>query len=310
LDRIDYEILKALGRKTVCAMVDDCPHQLPLARTVRYTENGVPVNIGEGVWKTFQSIGFMDISLADIETCTAGWFGSLNESGLFALAALRLRVEEGLITEIEVLIARPEKPGKMGELSEATYTMFMPPLLVDLNPAGFDKIPGPLSSPTTEESRHNISKTISLYTQAIRQRDASSVLIADTCTKRENGVLTNKETECVKVQTSKGEHGFFSDSIKEEINNGLLSLLTRFRDHRVWMIDSRQGLAFDMIILDNQAASKKIESEKLGQITVPEAFLTPWTDYHARLFNVENGVIVHIEELVRRVPYGQNSVWT
>ena len=28
-----------------------------------------------------------------------------------------------------------------------------------------------------------------------------------------------------------------------------------------------------------------------------------------RLFKIENDVIVHIEELVRRVPYGQNSVW-
>ena len=309
LNKIDYETLKALGRKTVCAMIDNCPHQLPLARTARYTENGVPVNIGEGVWKTFQSIGSVDISLADIDTCTAGWFGSLSESDLFALVALRVHVEDGLIAEIEVLIARPEKPGKMDELSEATFTMFTPPLLVDLNPAGFDKIPEPLSSPTAEESSHTISKTISLYTQAVKQRDASLANISDTYTKRENGVLTIRDTDCIKVQTSTGDHGFFADSVKEEINEGLLSWLTRFREHRVWVIDSRQGLALDMITLDNQAASKEVESEKLGQITVPEAFLTPWTDYHARLFKVENGVIVHIEELVRRVPYGQASIW-
>lgn len=308
LTRVNYETLKALGRKTICAMVDDCPHQLPLARTIRYTENGVPVNIGEGVWKTFQSIGSVDISLADIEKCTAGWFGSLNESGLFALAALRIYVKEGLITEIEVLIARPEKPGKMDELREATFTMFTPPLLVDLDPAGFDKIPEPLSVSTTEASSHNIANTISLYTQAIQQRDALLAPVADTCTKRENGVPTKSETDCIKVQTSEGEHGFFADSIKQEINKGLLSRLTYFRDHRVWMVDSHQGLALDIITLDNQAASKEIASDKLGQITVPEPFLTPWTDYHVRLFKVENDVIVHIEELVRRVPYGQNSI--
>jgi hypothetical protein len=42
---------------------------------------------------------------------------------------------------------------------------------------------------------------------------------------------------------------------------------------------------------------------------VPPAFLTPISDLHAQLLKVDGGEIVAIEEVVRRVPYGQSSPW-
>ena len=42
---------------------------------------------------------------------------------------------------------------------------------------------------------------------------------------------------------------------------------------------------------------------------VPAAFLTPSTDIHARLLKIERGEITALEDVVRRVPYGQSSPW-
>jgi hypothetical protein len=43
--------------------------------------------------------------------------------------------------------------------------------------------------------------------------------------------------------------------------------------------------------------------------TAPAEFLAPWTDLRAQLFKVDAGRITHLEELVRRVPYGRESGW-
>ena len=187
LETVDYETLKELGRNAVNAMIVSCPHQLPLARKVRYTENGVPVNLGEGTWKTLRSIRSMDISLADTDNNTAGWFGSVDESGLFAIMVVRVKVDEGLITEIETIIARPEMTGKLGEFARDTNTMFTPPLLVDLAPSGFEQVQGMLSPPKSNTSASGIEGAISLYNQALRECNATLAPLADDCVKRENG---------------------------------------------------------------------------------------------------------------------------
>ena len=41
------------------------------------------------------------------------------------------------MTEIEVVIARPELANEWGKLNDATHSMFIAPLLADVNPAGF-----------------------------------------------------------------------------------------------------------------------------------------------------------------------------
>jgi hypothetical protein len=43
--------------------------------------------------------------------------------------------------------------------------------------------------------------------------------------------------------------------------------------------------------------------------TAPAEFLAPWTDLHAQLFKVETGRIAHVEELVKRLPYGRETGW-
>ena len=79
------------------------------------------------------------ITLADPQTSQAGWFGALDEHGLFAMMTLRLKLDGRFISEIEAIIPRPELPSKAGGISAFTQTMMMPPLIADLNRAGFDK---------------------------------------------------------------------------------------------------------------------------------------------------------------------------
>jgi len=54
-----------------------------------------------------------------------------------------------------------------------------------------------------------------------------------------------------------------------------------------------------VVLRDNPATNR----------SAPTEFLAPWSDLHAQLFKVEAGRIMHVEELVKRLPYGRDSGW-
>lgn len=131
----DYDGLTA---RLLDAMARNCACDLPLAHGVRYTENGVPVEIGVGLWQSLDGLREYGVALADPVSRQGGWFGTLDERTLFAAMALRYNLADGLIDEIEAVVARPQKPAVGRELATATFTMFTPPLEHDLFAGAFD----------------------------------------------------------------------------------------------------------------------------------------------------------------------------
>lgn len=129
--------LDTLTDRLLDAMVRNCPCDLPLADSARYTENGVPVAIGTGLWQSLDGLRDYRVALADPASGLGGWFGALDERTLFAMLALRFKLAHGLITEIEAVVARPQVPAAGMELAAATFTMFTPPLEHDLLASAF-----------------------------------------------------------------------------------------------------------------------------------------------------------------------------
>src|SRR4029450_9415672 len=77
--------LTALGAKD--------PKTLPLSADVKYTENGQPLQIGDGFWKTVQGRGNYTHIFADPEFGQVAYMGTMRESGQPLLMSLRLRLE-------------------------------------------------------------------------------------------------------------------------------------------------------------------------------------------------------------------------
>ena len=98
------------------AMLSRCACQIALAPDVKYTENGQVVKPGEGIWKTFSGRGTYRTYLADPENGEAGYYGDFSEDGgrLLGMMALRLKVKDHQVTEVEVLLERQELLQKGG----------------------------------------------------------------------------------------------------------------------------------------------------------------------------------------------------
>ncbi|WAT17417.1 hypothetical protein OZN62_10855 [Aurantiacibacter sp. MUD11] len=138
----------ALTDRIVDAMARNCPCDLPLAHDARYTENGVPVKLGTGNWWTFDGKRDWQVHLADPASGQGGWMGAIDERGLFAQMALRWKMVDGLITELETVTGRPQAPSQGRDLAEATYTMFWPPLVRDVLAEGYTGTPDVFRAPT------------------------------------------------------------------------------------------------------------------------------------------------------------------
>ena len=95
-----------------------------IAGSVRYTENGQPLNIGDGLWGTVSEIGECKVVLADPETGSVGFFGCIKEYNVDSFLTARLKVRNDEIVEIETLVMRDEFMDARG----GTLSMFGPRL--------------------------------------------------------------------------------------------------------------------------------------------------------------------------------------
>jgi hypothetical protein len=298
-----------LTKQVLNAMKDCCPCSLPLADDFRYTENGIQVTPGEGLWKTVVDLHNYSLFLADPSTGQAGWFGALDEYGQFTMLVLRLKLEGGLISELETIIARPERRPAGESFSRDISTMFMPSLFIDLNPDAFNRPDPALMRQVAKVSRDELTETVNRYFQAFTLKNGSLAPVAQDCISRENGLRTCSNSDGLQVDKGKPEFRLFTRDCADELEIGFLASLTRLRSHHPLIVDETQGLVLDLALIDNPATTKTVDVVGVGKVTAPGLFLAPWTDLHAQLFKIESGDISHIEGLVRRVPYGQMSGW-
>ena len=109
------ECLEGIARKYFDALVQRNPSAAPLADHVAFSENNVALLLGDGLWGTITGRGppSTELYFADPQAGQVGFFGIVDEHGVPGYLAVRLRVEDRKITEIESIVNRipPLPPG-------------------------------------------------------------------------------------------------------------------------------------------------------------------------------------------------------
>jgi hypothetical protein len=88
------------------ALVAQDPTRLPLSRTVKFTENGQRLDLGDGLWHTVTGKGSYRVDMADVEAGQAVAMGTIREAEMPTIIVLRLGVVDQRIAEIETLVIR------------------------------------------------------------------------------------------------------------------------------------------------------------------------------------------------------------
>ena len=154
-----------------------------------------------------------------------------------------------------------------------------------------------------------IGVPIERYFDAFAHKDGSVAPLAPGCIRRENGVMACNNAQGPLIDKSKPQFRLFARDCAGELICGFLAGIAKFRPHRTLVVDESLGLTLDLALLDNPGTAKSVTVADVGDILLPASLRAPWTDLHAQLFKFEGGKISRIEDLVRRVPYGQKSGW-
>ena len=81
---------------------------VPWATRVRYTENGVGMTVGDGIWATVTAHTPDPLVVVDPAGQSVVWIGAIEEHGQPGWLALRIKAEAGRIVEAEAVMRRKE----------------------------------------------------------------------------------------------------------------------------------------------------------------------------------------------------------
>lgn len=95
------------------AMVAHSPAKLPVSPGLRFTEDGVDMKLGEGLWKGASKIRAYREDVLDVRQGVAATRVIVEEAGTPVLLAMRLKIADRRITEVETQVTRTKAEGAL-----------------------------------------------------------------------------------------------------------------------------------------------------------------------------------------------------
>ena len=107
----DRECLKGFITQYLNAMIAHNPGSLPTAPTARFTEDTVTMPLGEGLWKNISKLRTYRQDFIDVREGVAASHVVVEEAGKPVMLALRLKIVNRKLTEIETMVTRNQAEG-------------------------------------------------------------------------------------------------------------------------------------------------------------------------------------------------------
>ncbi|HWK42731.1 MAG TPA: hypothetical protein VNR60_12480 [Croceibacterium sp.] len=277
------------------AMADGKVDPELFAPAARFTENGIELPLGnEGLWATTTSVGGYKFYVPDIETQQVAFLGTVMEQALSSATgparepeavgiSLRLRIENGKITEVEQIAARPDRPlgatpapssNPFPAVGAAVEAMGAPnPIFLEAIPEG------------ERRSRADLVRIADYYFEAIQRNTGKGYYpFTDDCLRYENGTIV------VGPPGTIGMRGQEVLGCKQQLETSLIGTVTSIRDRRFVAVDRERGIVFAFAFFDHRPIN--------------------WSWQLGELFKIEGEDIRRIEAIFIRGPYGICSGWS
>lgn len=288
MTRYDRSDLYGVLDKYLEALIKKDPSRLPLANTARFSENSVELEIGDGLWNTIDGKGDYDLRLADPRTGNVGWYGVVYEHGNPAAIALRLKVEDGLITEVESVLARRQGDGPFP--NPDPEALKGKPIMNELVP------------PDRRVPRARMISIADGYFDTLQLNDGTIFTrFAPDCDRIENGMLTTNNPNL-----RPGER-IFELGCEEQFRMGNYRYDDRLRARRFPLVDEERGIVMAGGFIDH--------SGRLAEVTWTDgtvrksSYLSPHSFCLLELFKIEDNMIRQVEAVFTTVTYNTPTPW-
>lgn len=301
-DDCDRACLEGYVDSYLDAVIDNEPSRLPLSDDIRFTEDGQQLVIGDGLWRTMKEKGEYRLFVTDVAASQVTFIGTIAEDhrdptqSTPVLLSLRLRINNGEITEIEQFLVRDadaaERVASYGQPHEI-YREMIPE--------------------SQRMSREDLIITANKYFSGMQENDGrGDYPFGNKCIRFENGSQTTSQpTPAGETMPNPLESTSYSAqwSCLEQFDSGLLHFVNRIRDRRFVAVDEEYGIVFAFGFFDHSGGDTRTFETPNGR-TVTSGPVQPWTWQIAEVFKIEDGLIQKIEAILARSPYGMNSGWS
>jgi hypothetical protein len=297
----DRACMTGLVDRYLEALVRHDASGLPLNRDVRFTENTARLDVGtEGLWvAASEAPTGPRIYAIDLGAGQAGFYGVMKERCRPLLIALRLKVVNGQITEIEHVLARTIREDALRNLMTPR-----PEFTADVTPA--ERLP-----------RERMVAIADSYFEAIEHANGKLAPFSDDCVRRENGGQTTHNATPVPWPVSLGSKQaddamayIGTLSCSDQLDTHVMDFITRLWPRRHEIVDVEKGLVFSFPMFQHRGVTGPMRIYNVpGVDSLPLGGAT--SNLQAgEIFKIDRGgQIVAIEAMGAQLPYGTLSGW-
>jgi hypothetical protein len=285
------------------AVVVNDPKAVPLSPNVRFTEDGQRLLIGDGLWNTMKGKGKYRLFVTDVPAQQVAVLATIQEDHREAdkfngsLLALRLRVHDRQITEVEQIVVRPDNLRAYENVEK-----------LGTNPLYLQAVPA-----NERMSREALVQQGNKYFTGMQRNDGKGDYpFTDDCLRHENGgQSTNAPTPPGQTRPDPKTSLVYSGQwgCLEQFQSGLIHFVNRIRDRRFVAVDQERGIVFAFGFFDHPGGETRRFKAPDGREVVSGP-VQPWTWQLAEVFKLEKGKIRKIDAFLQRAPYGMNAGWS
>lgn len=296
----DRTCMTGMIDRYLTALVRHDPTGLPLNRDVKFTENTARLKVGtEGLWVGASELPTGPrIYAVDVGAGQVGFYGVMKERGHPLIIALRLKLVNGQITEIEHVLARNLRPQAVKSLA---------------NPRPEYSTELPVAERLPRQQMVDISDS---YFEAIEHANGKLAPFADDCVRRENGLQTTHNAKPVPWPVPLGSKQaddamayIGTLSCSDQLDTHVMDFITRLWPRRPEIVDVEKGIVFSFPMFHHRGGSGTIRIYHVpGVDSLPLGGSTT-NMQAAEIFKIDRGRITAIEAMGASLPYGTKSGW-
>lgn len=296
----DRACMTGIVDRYLAALVRHDPAGLPLNRDVKFTENAARLKVGsEGLWiAASEAPGGYKIYAIDVGAGQAGFYGVMKERDRPLIIALRLKVVNGQITEIEHVLARNLRADAVKNLATVR------PEFVTALPAA-NRLP-----------RQQMVSIADSYFEAIEHADGKLAPFADECVRRENGGQTTHNAKPVPWPVPLGSKQaddamayIGTLSCSDQFDTHVMDFITRLWPRRHEIVDEELGIVYSFPMFQHRGGTGTIKIYNVPGVESLPLGGSSSNLQAGELFKIDRGRIVAVEAMGASLPYGTKSGW-
>jgi hypothetical protein len=288
--RCDRACLEGYVNQYLEAMAAHNPFGLPLAPKIRFSENDQVLEFGDGMWNVVDGIGSYKLYVSDPQSGQVGFFGTVKENGTPAALALRLKIENRKIGEIETIVLRGGNPNSATLIEQ----------LGRPDPAFLETVPR-----AQRLSRETLVQAVHKYFDAAEAGVDNGAFHKD-CERIGNGI---KVTHNPSLSLPGLNWNPFTMGCGDQVATKMYSWIQTIYPRRMAIVDDERQVVFAISMFQVPGDILSVQSPGHGTYKFSDDDTVPKFVKVPEAFRIKDGKVFRAEGLVVNLPYGTQDAF-